>query len=60
MNVLEIFEKIDSLAPKYVDVWEDICNIESPSAYKEGVDAVGKYFTDIAKSFGFAVELLEQ
>ena len=46
MNVLSIFEKIDSLNGKYIDVWEDVCNIESPSNYKEGVDAVGNYFCE--------------
>lgn len=27
----KIFEQIDKLNNKYVDIWEDVCNIESPS-----------------------------
>lgn len=40
---------IDRLNDSYVDVWEDVCNIESPSNDKDGVDRVGAYFMDIAK-----------
>ena len=35
MNATEIFDRIDRLNEKYLDVWEDVCNIESPSNYKE-------------------------
>ena len=45
--VKKIFEQIEKLNDKYVDVWEDILNIESPSDYKEGVDAVGEYLKKI-------------
>jgi glutamate carboxypeptidase len=60
MNVLSIFEKIDSLNGKYIDVWEDVCNIESPSDNKAGVDAVGNYFIGIAKEMGWSVERFPQ
>ena len=56
----EIFEKIDSLYDKYVRIWEDVCNIESPTASKEGVDAVGKYFADFAQARGWQVERFPQ
>ena len=46
----EIFKKIDKLSEEFVNVWEDIWNIESPSDFKEGVDNVGKYFINIAKT----------
>ncbi len=55
-----VFEKIDSLNSAFVDIWEDVCNIESPSDYKEGVDQVGSYFIDLAKENGWAVEIFEQ
>ena len=42
----EIFKKIDELSNDFVNVWEDILNIESPSNFKEGVDKVGSYFID--------------
>lgn len=60
MNALSIFEKIDSLNEKYLDVWEDVCNIESPSNYKEGVDAVGNYFCALAKEQGWKIERYSQ
>ena len=37
-------------------VFEDVCNIESPTDYKAGVDAVGDYFAEKAKALGFSVE----
>ncbi len=53
----KLFSEIDKLSDKYLDVLEDICNIESPTNYKPGVDAVGKYCADIAKSLSFDVEV---
>ena len=56
----KVFETIDSLYDSYIKVWEDICNIESPTAYKDGVDSVGKYFADFAASRGWKVEYCRQ
>lgn len=56
----KIFDKIDELYPKYLDVWEDICNIESPTNFKEGVDEVGKYMVALAEEKGFEVEIFPQ
>ncbi len=56
----QIFDVIDKLSDKYVDIWEDICKIESPTSHKAGVDAVGEYFIRLAKERGFKVEVLEQ
>ncbi len=55
-----VFEKIDELFPKYVKVWEDVCNIESPTNCKEGVDKVCKYFTDMAEERGWDIEISKQ
>jgi len=55
-----ILEQIERLYPKYVKVWEDICNIESPTRNKAAVDAVGEYFINMAKDFGWKVEVFEQ
>ena len=60
MNYTELFERIDSLYSRYVDVWEDVCNIESPTNFKAGVDAVGNYFVDMAKARGWRVERFAQ
>ncbi len=52
----KLFELIDEMYPEYLKIWEDICNIESPTAYKEGVDKVGRYFADYALARGYEVE----
>lgn len=46
------FEAIDKLYNEYVGFWQDVCNIESPTEYKAGVDAVGNYFAEWAKKHG--------
>ncbi len=56
----KIFDTIDSLYDKYVAIWEQICNIESPTASKAGVDAVGKFFIDFAKEKGWKVDIFPQ
>lgn len=45
---------------QYQKIWEDICNIESPTAFKEGVDAVGAYIRKWAEEKGFSVTSLPQ
>ena len=52
-NALEDLEK------KYISVWEDICNIESQTCDKAGVDAVGSYCANLAEKLGFKVEIKE-
>ena len=54
-----LFDEIDRLYPEYLKVWEDVCNIESPTVYKEGVDKVGNYFIDMAKARGWHIHVLE-
>ena len=39
---------VDALTDEYYQIWEDVCNIESPTAFKAGVDAVGQFFADMA------------
>lgn len=56
----QLFTLIDSLAEEYIQVWEDLCNIESPSACKEGVDAVGNYCIAIANKKGWQVDVCQQ
>lgn len=55
----EIFNLIDKLNEKYLAVWEDVSNIESPTNCKEGLDKVGQYFIDIAKKLNFDIEVLK-
>ncbi len=60
MKCESMFNKIDELFSEYVSIWEDVCNIESPTSYKKGVDEVGAYFINLAEKFGWKVEVLEQ
>lgn len=56
----KLFNEIKSLEKKYISVWEDVCNIESQTVDKEGVDKVGEYFINLAKENGWLVEVFEQ
>lgn len=56
----KLFSEIDSLNEKYLDVLEDVCNIESPTAFKKGVDKVAYYFANMAKGKGWKVEVCKQ
>ena len=51
MSCGNVLEKIDELNEKYLDILEEVCNIESPTNFKEGVDAVGDYFLEKAAVF---------
>lgn len=55
----QLFEVIRSLEDEFIGIWADVGNIESPTAYKKGVDAVGEYFADYAKKEGWEVEIFK-
>ena len=55
----KVFEKIDDLSDKYLKVLVDVCNIESKTEDKEGVDKVGNYFASIADSMGYIIRKQE-
>lgn len=55
-----LFEVADKLSEKYINMLEEVSNIESPTDFKEGVDAVGKYFLDFAIQRGWKTEVLSQ
>jgi len=50
-----LFQHIDALFPQYIQFWADICELESPTTYKPGVDAVGAYCADHAIKRGWQV-----
>lgn len=56
----ELFALIDQLTDEYLNIWEDLCRIESPSSSKEGVDAVGHYCIAIARKKGWKVDICPQ
>ena len=60
MSCNKLFEEIKRLNEKYIKIWEELCNIESPTTFKEGVDKCGAYVTDWAKDMGFDVEVCPQ
>ncbi len=60
MNCEKLFAEIEALNEEYIGFWEDVCNIESPTSYKAGVDQCGKYFADWGAKMGFAVEVFSQ
>ena len=59
MNFETVFFAIDEMNDRYCDLWEQACNVESPTSYKEGVDAVGDIFIELAKKQNWLVEVLE-
>ena len=59
MKCEKLFATIDGLYKSYLDIWEDVCNVESPTQDKARVDAVGKYFSNIAEKKGWEVEIFE-
>lgn len=60
MDCQKLFSIIDSLNEEYCNIWENVCNIESPTNYKDGVDAVGNVFIKMAAERGWFVDVLEQ
>ena len=60
MKCEKLFDTIEEMEGKYLDILEEVCNIESPTDFKEGVDKVGKYFLDFAKEKGWKTEVLNQ
>ena len=60
MKCEQLFEKLDAIEEEYLQFLVDVCDIESPTEYKEGVDNVGKYFIERAKKKGWLVEIQKQ
>ena len=56
----KVFKRIDALEKQYITLLEEFCLIESPTDYKEGVDAAGNYIVEKAKAFGWKIEKQEQ
>ena len=59
MKCEKLFETIDGLYDDYLTVWEELCNIESPTRHKEGVDASANYLIEMAKARGWKVESID-
>ena len=59
MDISKVFNEIDKLKDKYINILVDICNIESKSDDKEGVDKVGDYLWSFAEKMGYAIKKKE-
>jgi len=55
-----LFKRIDDMFPEYIKILEEFCLIESPTEYKEGVDAASNYIIKKAEAFGWKVERQKQ
>ena len=55
-----LFSYIDGKRDEYLAFWEDVCNIESPTCFKSGVDEVGRYFIGKAREKGWDVQVYRQ
>lgn len=56
----KLFARIDELEKEYINFWVEVCKIESPTEYKEGVDRVGRYFMEKAQKRGWKIEVQKQ
>ena len=56
----QLFKTIEELKEQYLDILEDVCNIESPTVFKKGVDEVGAYFIDAAKQHNWKIDVFKQ
>lgn len=60
MKCEKLFKEIENLNAEYMDFLFDVCNTESQTIDKEGVDKVGKLFIEKAKKEGFKIEVFPQ
>ncbi len=57
MDTEKLFKIIEDKKEYYLNFLMEITEIESPTTYKEGVDAVGEYFIGKAKEKGWKTEV---
>ena len=60
MDTNKLSQILESVENEYIGFLVDICNIESPTEYKAGVDAVGKYIIEKAEKRNWKVEIQKQ
>ena len=56
----KLFKKIDELNEQYIEIWREVCEIESPTCLKSGVDAVGEYFRSYARKRGWKIDVFPE
>ena len=60
VDIKKLFDTLKELETEFIKHWENVGNLESPTEYKAGVDAVGKYFCDYAKKMDWDIEIFPQ
>lgn len=60
MNKEELFSAVQELEQDAINTWVEVCDIESPTSFKEGVDTCANYFIEKAKLNGWKVEIHEE
>lgn len=60
MDFIKLFKIIEEQKDKYLIFLKEVVEIESPTTYKSGVDAVGRYFIEKAKEKGWKTETFHQ
>ena len=56
----KLIDAVNSLEAQYLDVLEELCNIESPTADKERVDRAVNYLVGLAHKKGWKTEICPQ
>ncbi len=59
VEIQSVFNQIEQLTDRYYDIWEALCNLDSPTANKESVDKAGNYCIALAQKQGWEVEVME-
>ncbi len=60
INCEKLFKRIDDMKQEYIKILEEFCLIESPTDYKDGVDAASNYIIKKAEAFGWKIERQKQ
>ena len=60
INFENVFKRIDDMEQEFIKILEEFCLIESPTDYKDGVDAASNYILKKAEPFGWRVERQRQ
>lgn len=60
MSHLQLFEHIAKRREYYIDIWEKLALLESPTGDKAGVDAAISYLAQLGRDMGLSVEIFPQ
>ena len=56
MNSGELFAAVDKLNNEYIDFWNRICMMETPTSDKKRIDALGSFLKAKAVDYGWEIE----